>query len=128
MLADKPVAEIIAILDGVIDHWYLATLAGERGQTAQALKDQLAVAGCVSPAVTCDSPVAACLSAMADAGARDRVVIFGSFYTVGDILAHFEHDRGLGGSSVSLANQPDQPIRPIDLTPIDLTNVSGQFC
>ena len=106
MLADKPVAEIISALDGVIDHWYLATLTGERGQTAQNLKDQLAVAGCVSPAVTCDSPVAACLSAMTDAEACDRVVIFGSFYTVGDILAHFEHDRDWAAAQSAWPTKP----------------------
>ena len=96
MLADKPVAEIITAMSGVIDRWYLATLAGERGQTAEALnahlQKQLAAAGNSSPATLHDSPVAACLSAMTQATARDRVVIFGSFCTIGDIIAHFEHD------------------------------------
>ena len=95
MLADKPVAEIIAVLAGVIDRWYLATLAGERGQTAEALNAHLQkqpAAGNSSPATLHDSPVAACLSAMTQATARDRVVIFGSFCTIGDIIAHFEHD------------------------------------
>lgn len=92
MLADKPVAEIVAAMAGVIDRWYLATLGGARGQTAEALKKQLAAAGNPSPATLHDSPVAACLWAMDEAKARDRVVIFGSFYTVGDIIAHFEHD------------------------------------
>ena len=96
MLADKPVAEIITAMSGVIDRWYLATLAGERGQTAEALNAHLqkqpAAAGKPSPATLHDSPLAACLSAMTQATARDRVVIFGSFYTIGDIIAHFEHD------------------------------------
>ncbi len=92
ILADKPVAEIIALMDGVIDHWYLATLAGERGQTAESLKEQLARTGSASPATLFDSPLAAGLAALGVADARDRVVIFGSFYTVGDIIAHFEHD------------------------------------
>ena len=95
-LADKPVSAIFAALAGVIDHWYLATLSGERGQTAEdlnrALKKQPAITDHSEAATLHDSPVAACQSALDAAAPGDRVVIFGSFYTVGDIIAHFEQD------------------------------------
>ncbi len=95
MLADKPVAEINTALGGIIDRWYLATIVGERGQTAEELKRALTMVLGHDAPVTChDSPVVAALSALAEVDARDRVVIFGSFYTVGDIIAHFEHDPG----------------------------------
>ena len=93
-LADKPVSEIFAGLDGEIDHWYLATLTGERGQTAENLKNQLIGLGCTSPVAIGDTPVSAYLAAMADAGVHDRLVIFGSFYTVGDIIGHLENEGG----------------------------------
>ena len=94
MLADKPVADILSAMHGVIDRWHLATLTGERGQSAAALKKQLVKAGSASPAACYDSPLAAYLGALAEAEDRDRVVIFGSFHTVGDIIAHFEHAGG----------------------------------
>ena len=90
-LADKPAAAIVKTLDGAIDRWYLATLAGERGQTADALKAQLTATAATATATTHDSPLAAYLSAIAAAAAHDRVVVFGSFYTVGDIITHFQH-------------------------------------
>ena len=89
-LADKPAAAIAKTLDGAIDRWYLATLAGERGQSADALKAQL-TATAAATATTHDSPLAAYLSAVSAADAHDRVVVFGSFYTVGDIITHFQH-------------------------------------
>ena len=97
MLADKPVAEITTAMIEVIDRWHLASLVGERGQTAEALQRALkrtstGVLAHDAPATCHDSPLAAALSAFAEAEARDRVVIFGSFHVVGDTIAHFEHD------------------------------------
>ncbi len=96
VLADKAAAEMMAALGGVIDHWYLATLLGERGQTAAALERQLRQAGDAAPASTHASPLAAYSRAMADAQASDRVVVWGSFQTVGAILAHLQRGDNAG--------------------------------
>jgi len=93
MLADKPLADIFAALREVIDFWHLATLGGARGQCAAALKTALAQAvpaAASTSALLHDSPLAAYFAARAAAGARGRVVVFGSFHTVGAILAHLE--------------------------------------
>lgn len=59
----------------------------------QNMKKQSVVTANPTAASLHDSPLAAALFAIDEAAEGDRVVIFGSFYTVGDIIAHFEHDR-----------------------------------
>ena len=91
VLADKPVGEIAAIMGGEIDCWYVATLAGERGQNAdevaQALTETLPKSSPQSVNVSRhESPAAAWQAASATAKSADRIVVFGSFYTVGDII------------------------------------------
>ena len=94
MLADKALKEIIGEIMGSVDIWYLATLGGDRGQSAADLLRKLAqVNREISPhrvlkAAIFDSPVEAYNAAMSDAAKTDRVVVFGSFYTVGDIMKH----------------------------------------
>ena len=96
ILADKPLAEIFAEICGAVDCWHLATLGGERGQPASALRDALAQVAPESAAAATlhDTPLAAFLAAMAAAeaekGGPARVIVFGSFQTVGAILGHLE--------------------------------------
>ncbi len=94
VLADKALKEIIGEIMGSVDIWYLATLGGDRGQSAADLLRKLAqVNREISPhrvlkAAIFDSPVEAYNAAMSDAAKTDRVVVFGSFYTVGEIVKH----------------------------------------
>ena len=83
MLKDKDMAGSLAELDGLIDHWYLASLSGPRGATAALLADALGQAG----AAQYDAVSEAYRQALADASPSDMVIVFGSFYTVADILA-----------------------------------------
>ncbi|MEK7733976.1 MAG: bifunctional tetrahydrofolate synthase/dihydrofolate synthase [Pseudomonadota bacterium] len=92
MLKDKDIAAVFRDMRSTIDGWYLATLGGERGATAEELARQARAAGIEAPLQTFASPVSAWAAAMAEAGDQDRVVGFGSFYVVGDILASL--DRG----------------------------------
>jgi len=93
MLADKPLADILAVLREAIDCWHFATLGGARGQCAAALQAALAQVAPAATATLHDSPLAAYSAARVAAGARGRVVVFGSFHTVGAILAHLERDH-----------------------------------
>ena len=91
VLADKPLDQLLEPIKDHVDHWILASLGGERGQTAQELAVKLATI-VRNPAWTAsNSPVEAYMATMAVAKPEDRIVIFGSFYTVGDIIAHIEH-------------------------------------
>jgi dihydrofolate synthase/folylpolyglutamate synthase len=85
MLADKDTAAFAAALDGVIDCWCLADLAGTRGLTAATLAQRIAgVAGAVSRFGSVEAALAHALDA---AGPFDRIVVSGSFLTVAQALA-----------------------------------------
>ncbi|MFP5506795.1 MAG: glutamate ligase domain-containing protein, partial [Gammaproteobacteria bacterium] len=84
MLADKDAAGVAAALAARVDAWHLAGLGGERGQTAAALAQRMGL-----PATRCTlhpDPTAAYAAACADARDGDRVVVFGSFHTIAELL------------------------------------------
>ena len=93
ILGDKDVTAIAACLREVIDAWWCASLEGTRGRTGVALAD-LVRAAVRAPVVAADSVEAACTAALAAARAGDRIVVFGSFHTVGPALDWLE-SRGL---------------------------------
>lgn len=80
MLADKDPAGVVAALAGHIDHWLLAGLEGPRALAAGELRSRLpAGLSCE----LCDDVPQALARARALAGSGDRVVVLGSFLTVG---------------------------------------------
>ena len=85
VLGDKDIAGIVTALGASIDAWYAAGLAGPRALSAEQTADRLRAAGaCVAAAA--DSVAAACVHAHRVAVPGDRVVVFGSFHTVGPAL------------------------------------------
>ncbi len=89
ILADKDASGVAAELRGCIDVWWCVSTLGERGRSGAALART--VAGAVSvPVEVADSPEAGCAAAMAAAGPADRIVVFGSFHTVGPALDWLE--------------------------------------
>jgi dihydrofolate synthase/folylpolyglutamate synthase len=85
ILADKDAPEIAAALAPLVDHWVLCTLPGARGSTASGLANRL---GLPRERVTlADSVEEGCGAAQTAAVAGDRVLVFGSVYTVGPALA-----------------------------------------
>ena len=86
MLADKDVGQVAGLLGDVVDRWYAASTDGPRGLAAAELAARAAGAG-----VTMDPAggvVTALEAAAAAARPGDRVVVFGSFHTVGPALRH----------------------------------------
>lgn len=88
MLIDKPIAEVARAVVEQVDRWYTLSLPRPRGADAAQVAQALAQAGVRAPVLQFADAVAAYEAAHAAAGPTDRVVVFGSFYTVGDILAH----------------------------------------
>lgn len=92
MLADKPVADVIALTAGEIDEWYTAGLESvprglAAGDMAAAVEQQLSdVKLCAALTVA-----GACEMALAAAGEKDRIIIFGSFHTVAEAMQFFAH-------------------------------------
>ena len=84
ILADKDAPEIAAALAPLVDDWVLCTLPGARGSTASDLAARL---GLPPERVTfANSVVEGCEAARAATVPGDRVIVFGSVYTVGPAL------------------------------------------
>ena len=86
MLADKDIAASLAPLKDKIDFWHLASLGGPRGTTAEMLARVVADAALGGIVMCYDSPALAMRAARSAAGESDRIVTFGSFYTVAGAL------------------------------------------
>ena len=87
-LGDKTYSHSMQDLKRQVQHWYLATLEGDRGQNAKSLCDKLFTA---EEKITTDyqlfaSPEAAFYRAQQRAHKHDIIVIFGSFHLVGAII------------------------------------------
>ncbi len=88
MLRDKDIAGVARSMRDIIDAWYVtARAATERGATADEIAQAVAQAGVDRPLTRFADARAAYAAARRDAGPADRIVVFGSFYMVGDILA-----------------------------------------
>ena len=99
ILADKDAAAIAAAVAGCFDGWWLASTDGARGTTAAALAQRIAP-HVAAPVTTVDGIPAACAAAAAAAGPQDRIVVFGSFHTVGPALDWLESQGLLTGSDL----------------------------
>jgi dihydrofolate synthase/folylpolyglutamate synthase len=86
MLSDKDIVGALAPLRGKVDVWHLATLTGPRGTTAEALAGIIADHGLGGAVVCHASPLLAMQAAKGQAAESDRILAFGSFYTVAGAL------------------------------------------
>ena len=86
MLADKDVESAVALLRDRIDHWLIAALPGPRGLAAPALAERVCAAGVTGDVRCFATPAEAFSAAGTSAGGDDRIVVFGSFLTVADVL------------------------------------------
>ncbi|MBU6272821.1 MAG: bifunctional tetrahydrofolate synthase/dihydrofolate synthase [Betaproteobacteria bacterium] len=90
-MRDKDLAGIVGHLRERVDHWLLTSLPGPRAATAAELRAGLAALG-IEPGPqrqvrVFDAPRDALAHARAGAEEGDRILAFGSFLTVADILA-----------------------------------------
>jgi len=85
MLRDKDVTEVVRALADCVTHWLPCSLSGSRGSTAGELAQSLAGEGIVAR-MQFVSPLDAYRFAQENAGDDDRILVFGSFQTVADIL------------------------------------------
>jgi dihydrofolate synthase/folylpolyglutamate synthase len=87
MLADKDIAGVIEPLKRKIDGWFVAPLPFPRGAPAGLLREALEKAGVHGCVAVCESVRQAYQGACLAAAQDDRILIFGSFYTVSAALA-----------------------------------------
>jgi dihydrofolate synthase / folylpolyglutamate synthase len=88
MLRDKDVAGVLAAMAPRVTRWHLATLTGPRGASA----DELArhVQGDVECFTT---PAVAFAAALKRAHENDKIVVFGSFLTVGEVVTWLKNNK-----------------------------------
>jgi dihydrofolate synthase/folylpolyglutamate synthase len=93
VMADKDIAGVIAPLAAQVDHWCIADLPSPRSAATsevaaciEKLRPQDAKPGEHSVTAFPD-PALAFANALSRAGENDRIVVFGSFYTVAGVMA-----------------------------------------
>ena len=91
-MADKDLAPMLAKVAPLVDRWYFTDLPTARAATAAGLQQKWNALQIVAgarrsvPTATFASPQQALDAAVAAAEPTDRIVVFGSFYTVGGVL------------------------------------------
>ncbi|MDB2557646.1 bifunctional folylpolyglutamate synthase/dihydrofolate synthase [Luminiphilus sp.] len=87
VMSDKDCHDMISALEGLIDFWCLpAGVGGQRGQAPSVLSKLISDESAVYTSFS-----SAWDSALARVGAQGRVVVFGSFFTVGEGLAALDN-------------------------------------
>lgn len=100
MLRDKDIAGVVAAVKSRVAHWFIAGLEGPRGAPAGELRRAL-TANAVSAVTECGEVAAAYTQACDIATENDRIVVFGSFYTVAAVMQLRERQKAspAGGGS-----------------------------
>ncbi|MGO9716770.1 MAG: bifunctional tetrahydrofolate synthase/dihydrofolate synthase [Steroidobacteraceae bacterium] len=89
ILADKDAAGVARQLRDCIDEWWLSSTEGARGTTSAALAAKIAPQIAVRLNES-DNIAAACAAVASAARPEDRIVVFGSFHTVGPAMDWLE--------------------------------------
>jgi dihydrofolate synthase/folylpolyglutamate synthase len=85
MLKNKDIAGVFTMMQTSITHWHVAALNAPGGATVQCLVDNLMAIGAKS--IHSYSSIAAAYShLLSHAQDGDRIIVFGSFYTVAEVL------------------------------------------
>ncbi len=93
-MADKDLAPMFAKVGPLIDRWYFTNLPTARAETAAGLQQKWNALQIVAggrrdvSSSTHAGPEEALAAAVAAADPADRIIVFGSFYTVGGVLQH----------------------------------------
>lgn len=85
MLSDKDIINTLRPLLPCVDEWYVASLDVSRGESAKNIANYLRGLGVTAYDMN-SSVLAAYRSAVEASSAPDRVLVFGSFYTVAEVL------------------------------------------
>lgn len=86
MMRDKAIAETLGTLTSTVDHWYFGSLPAPRGADAAMLEEALAGINCKAACDRFADVTSAYQAALSRAKPGDRILVFGSFVTVGAIM------------------------------------------
>jgi dihydrofolate synthase / folylpolyglutamate synthase len=93
MLRDKDIEGVCRALKDGISAWFAADLSVPRGAGTRMLADALASAGAAGDVRCFENPLEAYAAARKRANENDRIVVFGSFHTVADVMRGIEAAR-----------------------------------
>jgi dihydrofolate synthase/folylpolyglutamate synthase len=86
MLADKDIAGVVAAVGMEVDSWYAAGIDNARGASALQLVNLIYLQVPDDVIQSFPDVTSAYLQACMDASENDRIVVFGSFFTVADVM------------------------------------------
>ncbi len=93
-LADKDIAKVIEPLAEVIDYWYIGRIDAGRAADLEQMQDAIISAGVDAHRIDVqESLPQAAAKAMADAVTHDKLIVFGSFYTVAEMMRHHDINK-----------------------------------
>lgn len=88
-LADKDISNVVEPLKQLVDRWYIGQIQVERAASLEQMEKAMTDAGIAASNIYSYTHLSeAVTKAMADAETHDRLVIFGSFYTVSEMMQH----------------------------------------
>jgi len=95
MKGDKDCAGVVRALSAEIDEWWPADLSSEGGQDSAALAAHLptAISESANTAEPGGEPLSVWRAALEASGPNDRVLVLGSFLTVGPVLREWQQTR-----------------------------------
>jgi dihydrofolate synthase/folylpolyglutamate synthase len=96
MLRDKDITAVARALAPRVTRWHVASLRGARGASAAEVLRALAAAGVAQPCTPHDSPASAFAAARSEAREDDKIVAFGSFLTVAEVMQALAARGGRG--------------------------------
>jgi dihydrofolate synthase/folylpolyglutamate synthase len=88
MLRDKDAAGVVGALAAQVTDWHLATLPGARGRSAAELAGVVKQTAPRAKVATYATPAQAFAAARSLAAENDKIIVFGSFLTVAEVLVH----------------------------------------
>lgn len=86
MLRDKDIGGVIDAVKAHIDHWCIAAVDSPRGAPTEVIERYLRDAGAAQAVTRHDSIAAAYAAACGMAAEDDKILVFGSFYTVAAVM------------------------------------------
>ncbi len=88
-LSDKDITNVVEPLRPLVDCWYIGEINAERAASLEQMEKAMTAAGIAASNISSHTYLAeAVTKAMADAETHDRLIIFGSFYTVSEMMQH----------------------------------------
>jgi dihydrofolate synthase/folylpolyglutamate synthase len=92
-LRDKDVQAVVRAVAPRVTRWHLASLAGPRAAAAEDLERNLRTLDARTPADKFPSPGDALAAALERAKEGDKIVVFGSFLTVGEAMSWLKNNN-----------------------------------